>query len=599
MFKTALLLLIIPVFALFPQQDDSIIAKIGNIEISKQEFQVRYELTPFSGKEIRSDVSALKRRVLYSLIAEKLFSLKARDMNIDTSEIVARTLDGYKKMFVRDALYKKEIRQKASKAADSLLTLYIGKASEVWFTYITAQDEQQINNIYALLKKDVSFNSVYTAFASSKDTLKTRVGDHDSEIEEQIFNTNEQTFTRPLYYDNGWYILKIVKRINPVLSRMNGWEEDYKRLKQTAQERAEGIYYKEFMVNFFKDKKIKADGNLLKIFADKVDEILKEKAETRKSDTDKVYITNIDLIEIENEIGSEKLNTVYIQLNNKPVTLKDFISYFRFESIGTADTDPKAVLDLLNSKTRRFIEQELLAEEGLKEGLDKLPSVEHSYKMWRDNYYFYLLQNMFNDSTSVSDKEILDYYASEGKKGNPGEEIKISRISVDSLETIEKILDEIDKGNSFESLAEIYSGKDGNEGYAPSAAFGEIGRISESMERGGVYGPLKTGEQYTLFKLLDRRTKEKQGSFESEKENIRKTLEQKKFRDKLVNFTTSLAMKYGFSVNQEALTNLQVTSINSMVYQMLGFGGRVPAVPLSLPAIQWYDNWKEKHDIIQ
>ncbi len=599
MLRAALLLLIIPFFAGFPQQSDSIIAKIGNIEISKQEFQERYELTPFLGKEIRADASALKKEVLYSLIAEKLFSLQARDMNIDTSDIVARTLDGYKKMFVRDALYKKEIRQRAAKTADSLLTLYIGKASEIWFTYISAHDEQQINNIFALLKKGVPFDSVYNAFGSLNDTLKTRIGDHDPEIEDEIFNLPEQAYTKPLMMDNNWYILKIVKKINPVLTQMSGWEEDYKRLKQTAQERAEEIYYKEFMVNFFKDKKIRADGNLLKLFADKVDDVLKEKAQTRKSDTDKVYINNTDLIKIENEIGSEKLNTVYLKLNNKPVTLKDFILYFRFEPIGTAAIDPKSILDLLNSKTRHYIEQELLAEEGLKEGLDKLPSVEHSYRMWRDNYYFYLLQNMFNDSTAVSDKEVLDYYASEGKRDSPGEEIKISRIKVDSLETIEKILNEIDSGNSFEALAEKYSGGNNTEGYAPASSFGEIGRISESMKPGEVYGPLKTGDSYTLFKLLDRRTEEKQGSFESEKENIRKMLAGEKFRAKLVNFTTSLAMKYGFSINRESLSNLNVTGINSMVYQVLGFGGKIPAVPLSLPAIQWYNNWKEKHDIIQ
>ena len=599
MFRAALLLLIIPLFAVFPQQNDSIIAKIGNIEISKQEFQDRYELTPFQGKEIKSDAPALKKEVLYSLIAEKLFSLKAQDMGIDTSEIVARTLAGYKKIFVRDALYKKEIRQRAAKTADSLLTLYIGKASEVWFTYIQAQDERKINNIYALLKKGVPFDSVYAAFSTSKDTLKIRIGDHAADIEDEIFSRPDLAYTKPLFMDNAWYILKIVKRINPVLTQMNGWQEDYKRLKQTAQERAEGIYYKEFMVNFFKDKQIKADGNLLKLFADKIDNVLKEKAQTRKSDTDKVYINNIDLIKIENEIGPDKLNSVYIDLNDEPVTLKDFILYFRFEPIGTTQVDPKSVLDLLNSKTRHFIEQELLAQEGFKEGLDKLPSVQYSYKMWRDNYYFYLIQNMFNDSTAVSDKEVLDYYAAEGKKDHPGEEIKISRISVDSLETIEKILDEIDNGNSFESTAEKYSGENSTEGYAPEATFGEIGRISESMKPGEVYGPIKTGNNFTLFKLLDRRTKEKQGSFESEKKNIRKILEQEKYRDKLVGFTTSLAMKYGFSINQEVLSNLKVTSINSMVYQMLGFGGKIPAVPLSLPAIQWYSKWKEQHDIIQ
>lgn len=599
MFRAVLLLIVIPFCSLFPQQGDSIIAKIGNIEISKQEFQERYELTPFLGKEIRADASALKNEVLYSLIAEKLFSLKAQDMNIDTSEIAARTLAGYKKMFVRDALYKKEIRQRAARTADSLLTIYIGKASEVWFTYIFTQDEQQINNIYALLQKGVPFDSVYTAFASSKDTLKTRVGEHDPVVEEEIFSKPEKAYTKPMFMENGWYVLKIIKKINPVLTQISGWEEDYKHIKQIAQQRAEDIYYKRYMVNFFKDKIIKADGNLLKIFADKVDEILKEKAQTRKSDTDRVYITNIDLIKIENQIGSDKLNSVYLDLNNKPVTLKDFIMYFRFEPIAAADIDPESVLDMLNSKTRHFIEQELLAEEGFKEGLDKLPSVEYSYRMWRDNYYFYLLQNMFNDSTAVSDKEVLDYYSSGQKQDKPGVEIKISRISVDSLETIEKILDEIDNGKSFESLAVNYSGENSTQGFAPSASFGEIGRISESMKPGEVYGPIQTGDKYTLFKLLERKNKDKQGTFEAEKDNIRKTLEQEKFRDKLINFTSSLAIKYGFSINQETLSSLRVTSINSMVYQVLGFGGRIPAVPLSLPAIQWYENWKEKHDILQ
>ncbi len=58
-------------------------------------------------------------------------------------------------------------------------------------------------------------------------------------------------------------------------------------------------------------------------------------------------------------------------------------------------------------------------------------------------------------------------------------------------------------------------------------------------------------------------------------------------------------MKYGFSINEDALSALKVTSLNSMVYQMLGFGGKIPAVPLSLPSLQWYNNWKEKHDILQ
>ena len=189
MLKAALLITLITALTVFPQQKDTIIAKIGNIEISQQEFQERYELTPVMGKEIKSDASALKKEVLYSLIAEKLFSLRAQEMNVDTSEIVERTLSGYEKMFVRDALYKKEIRERAAKTADSLLTLYTGRASQVWFIYISASDEKQINNIYDLLGKGVPFDSVYAIFGSGNDTLKTRIGDHDPGVEDIIFNT--------------------------------------------------------------------------------------------------------------------------------------------------------------------------------------------------------------------------------------------------------------------------------------------------------------------------------------------------------------------------------------------------------------------------
>ena len=593
------LILVTAAVSAFPQQQDTIVAKIGNIEISQQEFQERYELTPLLGKEIKSDTPSIKQGVLLSLITEKLFALKAQEMNIDTSDIVRRTLSGYKKMFVRDALYKKEIRSRAAKTADSLLTSYIGKASEVWFVYISAPRERQINNIYALLKRGVPFDSAYSVFGSPGDTLKTRIGDHDPAVENVIFNLPEQSYSKPLFIDGRWYILKIVKRINPVLTQSKGWEEDYKRLSKTATERAEQEYYKDYVANFFKDKRIKANGNLLESFAHKVSEILKKKAQSRKSDTDKVFINNIDLLKIEAELSKKELSSVYTELNGTSITLKDFISYFRFEPIGTSEVNYQAVLNLLNSKTRHFIEQELLAQEGFRQGLDKLPSVQYEYKMWRDNYYFYLLRNMFNDSTSVTDEEALDYYRAEGKKDNLGDEVKIAEIRTDSLETIEEILDELDRGINFETVAGQYSINTDSIEFAPAGSYGEIGKISETMKPGQVYGPVRTGDKYTLFKLIDRRRKKEQGSFESEKENIKKILSANKFKEKLVDFTTSLAMKYGFSMNEAALSAVKVTSINSMVYQMLGFGGKIPAVPLSLPAIQWYNNWKEKHDIIQ
>ena len=597
--KTYILILALVPLLIYPQQNDKALAKIGNIEISEQQFLERYELTPVLGKEIKSDEQALKKEVLYSLIAEKLFSLAARDMNLDTAEVVSGTLQQYKKIFVRDALYKKEIKDKAKNTADSLLNDYIRKASEVWFTFIAAQNENEINNIYEVLNTGVPFDSVSTMFNKASDTLKTRVGDHDPAIENIIFNTAESRYTKPLEMNGIWYILKIVKRINPVLTHLNGWEQEYKRLLKIAEERAEGIYYKKYMSHFFSDKTIKADGNLLKDFAAEVSIILSAKAQSRKSDTDKVFINNIDLLKIENELKDKKLNENFCKLNGTPVKFKDFISYFKFEQIGTSMVDYNSVLNLLNSKTRQFIEQELLAEEGFKEGLDKLPEVQEHYNMWRDNYYFYIVQSMFNDSTSVSDVEAMAYYKEEGNKDNLGDEVRVAQIFSDSLQTMETILNELDAGKSFEEIAKRYGLSESSDEYFPVSALGEVGRLSENMKVGDVYGPIKAGDQYVIFKLIDRRRKQQQNSFESEEKNIKNTLAGEKFQKKITDYTTSLAMKYGISINENLLSQLNVTHVNTMAYQLLGFGGKIPAVPLSLPQIQWYKQWKEKHDIIQ
>ncbi len=596
-----LTLLILLTSILRAQNSEKPVAKIGNISISQKEFQERFELAPQSSLPMKNITEALKKDFLYTLIAEKLLAQEALEKNLDTSDVVKYNLDEFKKMFVRDALYRKEIMKKSRALADTLMDSYIYNPSTVSTKYIISNNEKDINNLYDILKKGLSFDSLYVELAPlDTNKMTISIGQFNPDIERDLFFVKENSFSKPIFINNNWFIFKIIKRDFPILEKSEGWEAEYNHLEKIAKERAENIYYERYKKNFFVGKKIEANGFLLKSLAEKVSAILIAKQKTQKPG-DKIFLELKDLLKIESEFGKDTLNMTYIILGRKNIILNDFIGSFRFDYLSTKKTDFKTVLGLLNSRTKKYIEQELLAEEGFKEKLQNTADVKESYDMWRDNYLNQLLQTEFIDSSNVTDEEAYAYY-SKNKKGIPQpEQVNIVEVLTDSLEVAEKVLNELDKGTDIHELAKLYSKRtstkktNGEFGFFPVTMNGEIGRIAAKMEVGQIYGPLRVDKGYSIFKLIGKKdaTVKPPAQFEKEKDEIKRELGYKKMHEALINYIVKLANKFGVKINDDVLKSIPVTSTNAMVYRLLGFGGKITAVPLISPNSEWYKPWLE------
>ncbi len=77
--------------------NDKPVATVGNTTISSSEFLQRYEFTPLFRKNIKRMTEALKVEFLYSLIAEKLWALQAKDMGYDTTNVIKFITNRFKK----------------------------------------------------------------------------------------------------------------------------------------------------------------------------------------------------------------------------------------------------------------------------------------------------------------------------------------------------------------------------------------------------------------------------------------------------------------------------------------------------------------------
>lgn len=605
MIKSTLNILILglfPVLIIYPQENN-ILAGIGDKVITEQEFKVRYELTPQLFRENKKIVKELKFEFLYSLIAEKLFSKYGDEIRLDTSAAVKESLEYFEEMFVRDALYKKVIRGKAKSKADSLLTFYLANANNVQMIYIYSEDLKEINNIYNLIKLGVSFDSLFAELKTDKnDTLVVSVGELNKSVEDQLFPLPDGSVSNPIRMQDGWYIFKILRRYNPVLYKSKGWENDYKNSERIAIERAESELYNIYIKDFLSDKKMSINSKLLRIVASEIYSVLNNRYSEEKS-SPPYSLSIFDIPDIKKKLGSETLNLTIVDLVTKKYSVDNFISFLKFDILSVDKIINSYIFNALSNKLRKFAEYKMLADEGFRLGLQNSDDVKKQIQMWKDNYYMQLITSSFIDSADVTDQELQSYLQSSSKNIKT-KKVNIIQIFSENLETIEKILTEIESGKDFREIAEYYSSlypvtQDKIEsGYFSVNENGEIGRIADKMKLNEIYGPVPVDNRFLIFKLIDIKEDSVKISLNANEE-LRRELGYKKQHKSFNNFISNLAVKYNLKIFPDVLNNIQVLSLQSIAYNYLGFGGRILAVPLLNMNMEWVQEWKNKSDVIQ
>ncbi|MBE0538141.1 MAG: peptidyl-prolyl cis-trans isomerase, partial [Ignavibacterium sp.] len=456
-------------------------------------------------------------------------------------------------------------------------------------------------------KKGVPFDSLYTELnPQNDDTLTISVGQLAENIEDKIFPLPDDAFTTPIEMNGSWYIFKILKRYNSIISKSLGWENDFKKSQKIAKERAERVFYKSYMENFFKNKQVKINGKLLKSFSTHLFTVLKSRAADNQK-PEKLYLMSVDIPLIEYQLGKDTLTLPFVEMSDRIINAEDFLNYLRFENFYVDSLDYHTILKSLNNKTKDFIEYKMLANEGYRQGLQNNSDVKNQVKMWKENYFMQLVTTKFIDSSKVSDQEIIDFYNVQKNGKLRNKQVNILQFYSDSLETVEKFLNEIENGKSFEDLLKKYSSNQlseinsGESGFISVNSNREVGRIAASMKIDDIYGPMSFKNGYLVFKLID--VKEDSvflsKAFSDIKNELGRELGYLKQKKSLNKFIGDLANKYGLQVNLDNLKNITVTSHQSIIYRYLGFGGRILAVPLVNINMEWVPEWQGRSQNIQ
>jgi len=588
------------------QQEEKVVARVGDYKIYESEFQERFDFSAHPKLLNKSEKIEAKRDFLKQLIAEKLLSLNAREKGYDTLQVFSNIISPLRDMYVRDALYSLEIKNKIAISPQEIIEGLerIKKICKVKF--IHSVDEMEINDIYKSLKSGASFDSLLEQRAESKDQPRdVTFGTMEKPFEDSLYNLIPGRFTSPLKSEDGYYILKLVDtEPNPDLKDQEMVLDDVKRIVKT---RNEYKVYLDYYHNFFDDFRITADRgvfeNLISIFTPRFHE---KYSDNESAVYNKYYLNGIEVTSAFDLMKADNKNKIFIDLGEKKIKADYFLNKLSHNGFYVRDIDEKSIRASLSSYIRKFIEDELLTIEGISKGLNNSPEVKKYIRMWEDSYLSKMLMvNMF-DSIKVSEEEAYSVYKQNDWAESPLELVNILEILTDSLQIVEHILNELSSGKDFRDLAKQYTRRDslkergGEFGFFPVTMYDEIGKAALNMEIGDIYGPIKLDGGYSIFQLIGRKT-DTTGytkSYQEVKNNLISHLTLLKFEKYVNEYNAMLANKYGVEIYEDVLNEIENTYLNLVVVRYMGFGGEIFAVPYTEQFSGWYDIWIKDKDKI-
>lgn len=208
-----------------------------------------------------------------------------------------------------------------------------------------------------------------------------------------------------------------------------------------------------------------------------------------------------------------------------------------------------------------LINRKLFWLEGKSLGLDKSQTTTDQYELRKKDV---LLRALYDQvvvkRAQVSSAEIRNGYKL------MGEEVQLKIILLDTKEEADRIVDELDKGVAFETLAVKYS-RHASAQRGGDLSYGTLFDLDEALKKPVMAlkpnqssSPIKVTGGFAVVKLYERRKKEL-GDFKKESPRIKATILQRKQYDLTRKFMEGLSAR--LSYNQHGL-DLLTTRIDSL-----------------------------------
>jgi hypothetical protein len=583
------------------ESSNAVVAKVGDIYISEEEFLERYELLPAPGRSRKGSKEEAKLELLYSMIAEKLLAQEAVSRHLEKDSQFVAVFDDLRRKLARDYLYGLEIEQKVVVTKQEIAQALKRTKRKLVVAYIYCDRRADADFIRGQIRKASDFDKLVidSSMHAVRDTVEVRWGEAEEPLENAAYLLSGMNVSPVTEAGNGFYIARLLKsEVDTHYSSMDPGELR-KHVEEKLRLRGERKRLDEYVSVALKNRVGYALPRTFKALAIAFEDAL------RASGSDYPIAVTETMFQRLKKTLSGVLNDTLIVADNRMWSVQEVLSKlyetgFSFDSLETT-----RVPDHLNLQLKQWVQQEILGDEALAQGLDKVASVSKQLHMWYDYFLSVMMEDRVKAGIRLKESDVLSYL----KHRDPGialPKVKVRELRFETLDDLQEAMGNLRQGMSFEEVRSKWmrsSPSDPNQ--ADSKFFSivdrpPIGELAWKTDVGKFFGPVKNEEGYSLFQVVAKEDTQvvRNEKFIAEMDSAGKELLKMKDRREVNKFIAKAGEERSFDVYADRLKMLKVTSIPMMTYRILGFGGRIVAVPFVRRRLDWLNIEQSKGNTI-
>ena len=573
-----------------PSPPEKVIARAGDAFISEKEFLERYELLPGFGRQVRSQAQARKMEVLYSIIAEKLLAQDAAARGLDRDSVLALAVRETRKLLARDAMYKREVIAKSPVSPKELSTGIAEALIELSVRYIYFEKAEDAAFVRAQMHRFEDFRGlrIDSSFHALRDTATLVWGEADPAVESAAYHLKKNEISPVVRAGTGYYIITVaaVRRNFAYASLASDVLRD--RVLTILRRRKEKARLEEFAPGVLRGKTGYASPVPLNRLVAAFERVFRE-----GSRDSIVYLTPERASAIDSICAASPGDTLAVA-GSRVWSTADVITLLTDQGFGVHRTALGSIPLRLNTELEGLVQRELIGEEALRRGLDTTADVRREVEIWRESFLAALDREQIAGETGVTD---ADVWATMKWRDSSVvvPQVQLRELQTSTFTQMQSAMDELAHGAPMEDVVKRWSidpaarGTGGLTPYFPVTDRSPLGAISSRLRTGERYGPLNLPGGPVYFEVtgkkeapLDRDTSLARRFAEARKETLGM-----KQRRALTLRLAALAKEKGVDVYEDRLKALTVSPIPMMTFRILGFGGRMLAVPFVTPELDW------------
>ena len=572
---------------------ESYLARAGNVFISEKEFLERFELTPGLYRHRKGKLDEEKLAVLYSLIAEKLLAQEAQARNFDRDSLYQDNLLEMTKLLARDELYRREVSEKV-KITDKEIEKGMQRALRqvhIRFMFFPGEDAARFIRSRMARSEDFERIQLDSSMGAIRDTATVIWGDADTTIEEAAYALKNSGISPVLKAGDGYYVLKVDR--SSINSWYSGMTPDVlrERVATMLRRRKERVRVEEYVHNAIADRPGYAPPERFKWFSQNVIEAFRHHPQAGPS-----AVTPAIMHELTDNCHA-KLNDTLIVAGIKMWTVGEVIQRLYVKGF-TINGDPeKVVTGRLFASVKEWVQQELLAQEAVRRGLDRAPEVQRQLEQWRDAGLAAVMKEKIGDRVTVSDHDAYAFLASQDTTAAEVPLVQIREIRTASMENMTEALGDLQRGISFEEVVRrwttdpVVRERKGISDFFSAADRPPVGDIAAQLEVGQRFGPVRDSTGVVYFELLAKKlpSPSADSSLAKRLSQAKATLRLQKQKRMVTLFLAQVAKQRGVDVYSDRLLKMNVSAVPMLAFRLLGFGGRMFAVPFVDRQLDWLD----------